>query len=149
MTKHPVTSSPSDDPHLWLEDVTGDDALAWVREHNDKTVADFAGTTAFEQLESKVRAILDTDARIPYSRRRGKYLYNFWRDADHVRGLWRRTTMDQFRRDTPEWEILVDVDELHVAAVSLQAGSDELEHCCNIGLLNHGVLLCLSVFCSS
>ncbi|ORL82524.1 prolyl oligopeptidase family serine peptidase [Prescottella equi] len=112
MTKHPVTSSPSDDPHLWLEDVTGDDALAWVREHNDKTVADFAGTTAFEQLESKVRAILDTDARIPYSRRRGKYLYNFWRDADHVRGLWRRTTMDQFRRDTPEWEILVDVDEL-------------------------------------
>ncbi len=112
MTKHPVTSSPSDDPHLWLEDVTGDDALAWVREHNDKTVADFAGTPAFEQLESKVRAILDTDARIPYSRRRGKYLYNFWRDADHVRGLWRRTTMDQFRRDTPEWEILVDVDEL-------------------------------------
>ncbi|RVW01410.1 prolyl oligopeptidase family serine peptidase [Rhodococcus xishaensis] len=112
MTHSPSTSTPAVDANLWLEDVTGDEALTWVREHNDKTIAEFAGTNAFEYLESNVRSILDTDARIAYARRRGPYLYNFWRDAEHARGLWRRTTMDEYRSDTTEWEILVDVDEL-------------------------------------
>ena len=102
MTHTPPSPAPSDDPHLWLEDVTGDEALAWVCERNDTTVTKFAGTTEFEQLETTIRSILDTDARIPYSRRRGKYLYNFWRDAQHVRGLWRRTTMDEYRSATTE-----------------------------------------------
>ncbi|WP_305092576.1 prolyl oligopeptidase family protein [Prescottella sp. R16] len=111
-TTHSPSTLPADDPNLWLEDVTGDDALAWVREHNEQTVAAFTATDEFTRLETGIRTILDTDARIPYVRRRGDYLYNFWRDARHVRGLWRRTTMDEYRSDTTEWEILVDVDEL-------------------------------------
>ncbi|RVW01630.1 prolyl oligopeptidase family serine peptidase [Rhodococcus spongiicola] len=112
MTHSPSISTPAADTNLWLEDVTGDNALTWVREHNDKTIAEFPGNTAFERLESNIRSILDTDARIAYARRRGTYVYNFWRDAEHVRGLWRRTTMDEYRSDTTKWEILVDVDEL-------------------------------------
>ena len=54
--------------------------------------------------------MLDTDARIPYVRRRGEYLYNFWRDAANPRGLWRRTTLDSYRTDAPEWDVLIDVD---------------------------------------
>ncbi|WP_137726444.1 prolyl oligopeptidase family serine peptidase [Prescottella subtropica] len=109
---HSSPTPPADDPYLWLEDVTGGDALTWVRDRNDRTVAAFTATDEFTRLETGIRAILDTDARIPYVRRRGEYLYNFWRDAEHVRGLWRRTTMDEYRSDTPAWEILVDVDEL-------------------------------------
>ena len=98
------------DPHLWLEDVTGEKQLDWVRARNDRTVEEYTRTESFAELETRIREVLDTDARIPYARRRGEYLYNYWRDADHVRGLWRRTTMEQYLRDEPEWDVLVDLD---------------------------------------
>ena len=66
----------------------------------------------FEQMRAEALEVLDTDARIPYVRRRGEYLYNFWRDAANPRGLWRRTTLDSYRTDSPEWEVLIDIDEL-------------------------------------
>ncbi|TCN54281.1 prolyl oligopeptidase [Rhodococcus sp. SMB37] len=105
-------SDSTTDPHLWLEDVTGEKQLDWVRSRNDRTVDAYTRTDDFTTLESRIREILDTDARIPYARRRGRYLYNYWRDAEHVRGLWRRTTLDQYVLDDPEWEILVDLDAL-------------------------------------
>ena len=58
------------------------------------------------------REVLDADDRIPFVRRRGEYLYNFWQDAEHPKGLWRRTTLAEYRRDQPGWEILLDVDAL-------------------------------------
>lgn len=103
------------DPHLWLEDVTGEAALDWVRERNARTVAEYAQGPEFTGLESRIREVFDTDARIPYVRRRGAYLYNYWRDAEHVRGLWRRTTMDSYRTDSPDWEILADLDAIAAA----------------------------------
>ena len=63
-------------------------------------------------MRTEALEVLDTDARIPYVRRRGEYLYNFWRDAANPRGLWRRTTLDSYRSDSPEWDVLIDVDEL-------------------------------------
>lgn len=52
-------------------------------------------------MRAEALEVLDTDARIPYVRRRGEYLYNFWRDAANPRGLWRRTTLDSYRSDSP------------------------------------------------
>lgn len=100
-----------DDPYLWLEDVTGERSLDWVRAHNEPTVEEFAGDD-FEAMRATAREVLDTDARIPYVRRRGEYLYNFWRDAANPRGLWRRTTLDSYRTDSPEWDVVIDLDEL-------------------------------------
>ena len=102
---------PPDDPHRWLEDVTAETALDWVRARNEPTMAEFRDAD-FEQMRAEALEVLDTDARIPYVRRRGEYLYNFWRDAANPRGLWRRTTLDSYRGDSPEWEVLIDVDEL-------------------------------------
>ncbi|WP_072807483.1 prolyl oligopeptidase family serine peptidase [Rhodococcoides yunnanense] len=99
----------ADDPYLWLEEVTEDTALDWVRTRNAETTAALAGAE-FDAVESRIREVLDTDARIPYARRRGEYLYNFWRDAVHIRGLWRRTTMAEYRKDDPEWDVLLDLD---------------------------------------
>ena len=99
------------DPYLWLEDVTGDDALAWVRAHNEPTIAEFGGKR-FEQMRADALEVMDTDARIPYVRRRGEFLYNYWRDAENPRGLWRRTTLDSYRTDAPEWDVLIDLDKL-------------------------------------
>jgi prolyl oligopeptidase len=99
------------DPYLWLEDITGDDALDWVRAHNEPTLAGLGGRR-FEQMRTEALEVLDTDARIPYVRRRGEYLYNFWRDAANPRGLWRRTTLESYRAEEPDWDVVIDVDEL-------------------------------------
>src|ERR1700730_6985562 len=100
-----------DDPYLWLEDILGEDALDWVRARNEPTVAEFSGEQ-FERMRAQALEVLDPDARIPSVRRRGDYLYNFWRDAQNPRGLWRRTTLEQYRSDSPDWDVLIAVDTL-------------------------------------
>lgn len=105
----------TDDPYLWLEEVGGDRALDWVRAHNQPTVDDLTSDERFSVLESEALEILDTDDRIPYVRRRGSHLYNFWRDAANPKGLWRRTTLESYRTDSPEWDVLIDVDALAAA----------------------------------
>ncbi|MFF8275885.1 prolyl oligopeptidase family protein [Streptomyces lateritius] len=104
-----------DDPYLWLEDVTDEAALAWVTERNAETEAVLAADGAFAALKERLREALDASDRIPYVTRRGAFLYNFWRDAGHARGVWRRTTLEQYRKDAPDWEILLDVDALAAA----------------------------------
>ena len=106
-----AASENSRDPYLWLEEVTGEDALDWVRARNEPTLAQFCDAK-FEQMRVEALEVLDTDTRIPYVVRRGEYLYNFWRDAANPRGLWRRTTLDSYRTDSPEWDVLMDIDEL-------------------------------------
>lgn len=116
------------DPYLWLEDITGDDALDWVRKHNEPTLTEFGGPL-FEEMRTEALEVLDTEARIPYVRRRGDYLYNFWRDAANPRGLWRRTTLESYRTDDPDWDVLLDVDALADAEDEnwVWAGADVLE----------------------
>lgn len=101
----------AEDPRLWLEQVTGAEALEWAEAHNETSLSEFRDDT-FEQMRSEALAILDTDARIPYVRRRGDYLYNFWRDAANPRGLWRRTTLESYRTANPDWDVIIDVDKL-------------------------------------
>ncbi|QYL27425.1 Prolyl endopeptidase [Mycobacterium shottsii] len=111
----PDAADTTTDPYLWLEDVTGEEALDWVRARNEPTKAQFWGGESedeFERMRTEALEVLDTDARIPYVRRRGDYLYDFWRDANNPRGLWRRTTLESYRTDAPEWDVLIDVDEL-------------------------------------
>ncbi|GAA2591062.1 prolyl oligopeptidase family serine peptidase [Streptomyces axinellae] len=111
---HPGVADPRD-PYLWLEEVESEAALAWVGERNAETLAELTADPGFEALESAAREVLGDPARIPYVVRRGPHLYNFWRDADHVRGVWRRTTLDQYRAAEPRWETVLDVDALAAA----------------------------------
>ncbi len=102
----------TDDPYLWLEEVDGARALAWVHERNARTREVLEADPAFAARRDAIREVLDSKAQIPQVVRRGAYLYNFWRDADHVRGLWRRTTLAEYRRDDPAWDVLLDLDAL-------------------------------------
>ena len=117
-----------EDPYLWLEEIDGDDALGWVRERNAACVAEF-NDDEFERMRTEALEVLDTDSRIPYVRRRGQYLYNFWRDGNNPRGLWRRTTLESYRSPSPEWDVLIDVDELARADDTnwVWAGADVIE----------------------
>ncbi|SIR87729.1 prolyl oligopeptidase family serine peptidase [Micromonospora avicenniae] len=102
-----------DDPYLWLEDLDGAEAAQWVRDRSAETLAALTGGERFAALRAEIRQVLDADERIPYPGWRGdRFYYTFWRDAAHPRGLWRRTTLDQYRRREPEWDVLLDVDAL-------------------------------------
>ncbi|WP_245620588.1 prolyl oligopeptidase family serine peptidase [Cryptosporangium arvum] len=105
----------SQDQFLWLEEVTGDGPLEWAREHNTRTLDAYAGSPRFEAIQAEIREVLDAETRIPYVTRRGEYLYNFWQDAANPRGLWRRTSLEQYRNDKPDWELVLDVDALAAA----------------------------------
>ncbi|ALE86162.1 prolyl oligopeptidase [Pseudonocardia sp. HH130629-09] len=105
----------TNDPHAWLEDVTGTEALEWVARRNARTEARLTGTPLFTELESGIREVLDSSDRIPFVTARGGYYYNFWTDEQHPRGLWRRTTPESYRSADTEWEVLLDVDALNEA----------------------------------
>ncbi|HEV8692844.1 MAG TPA: prolyl oligopeptidase family serine peptidase [Lysobacter sp.] len=103
------------DPFAWLEEVEGKQPLDWVRAQNSKTEAALAAQPEFKQLEGDIRAILDSTAKIPGVEKIGAYYYNFWKDAQHQRGLWRRTTLAEYRKAEPQWETVLDLDALNQA----------------------------------
>jgi prolyl oligopeptidase len=105
----------ADDPYGWLEDVGGEKPLAWAKERNAEAEKELAGSPAFATLKADLRAILDSRARIPYVQKRGAHFYNFWRDAKNPKGLWRRTTLEEYRKAEPAWEVVIDLDALAAA----------------------------------
>ncbi|MCR6663240.1 MAG: prolyl oligopeptidase family serine peptidase [Luteimonas sp.] len=101
------------DPHQWLEGVEDPAALEWVKAQNAKAEAELASTPEFRQLEADLLAIYDSDERIPGVYKQGEWYYNFWRDKQNPRGLWRRTTLEEYRKASPRWEVLLDLDALN------------------------------------
>ncbi|MBK0392335.1 prolyl oligopeptidase family serine peptidase [Ramlibacter algicola] len=106
------SNSTENDPFLWLEDVEGERALTWVRERNAVTEAILMKRPGFAESEKRLLSILEAKDRIPYIVRRGAYVYNFWTDDEHPRGLWRRTSLDDYRNPQPTWDVVLDVDAL-------------------------------------
>jgi prolyl oligopeptidase len=102
----------NEDPYLWLEGVEDEKALDWVRERNARTQAALEAEPGFEALRADLLAIFDSNERIPYVGKQGEYYYNFWRDAQNERGLWRRTTLAEYRKAEPAWETVLDLDAL-------------------------------------
>lgn len=100
------------DSFLWLEDVTGDRALNWVKERNALSTGELTKEPGFQELQERLLKILDSRDRIPDISKRGPWYYNFWRDDKNKRGLWRRTTLAEYRKEKPEWEIVLDLDAL-------------------------------------
>ncbi|PFG20839.1 prolyl oligopeptidase family serine peptidase [Serinibacter salmoneus] len=102
-----------DDPHLWLEEIDGEQALAWVGQRNAETAETVASWPSFTRTEREILEVLDSSDKIPFVSLAGGHLYNVWRDSQHERGLWRRTTLSEYRSGEPTWEVLLDVDQLN------------------------------------
>lgn len=108
----PVAGAPaSDDPYTWLE-TDSDRAMAWVRGENERTLGALQADPRYQTMVDRALTILQARDRIPMVQIRPDGLYNFWQDADHVQGLLRRTTLESYRTDNPEWETVLDVDAL-------------------------------------
>jgi prolyl oligopeptidase len=114
MTSQTNPADGSDDPFLWLEEIEGERAVAWVDAQNARTDA-YLRDQHYSADFHAVLAILNADDRIPFVGKSGDYLYNFWKDAEHPRGLWRRTTMESYRTAEPDWDVLLDIDALGAA----------------------------------
>jgi prolyl oligopeptidase len=107
----PTIEAPDDDPYLWLEEIDGERSLAWVDGQNATTLARF-GDARFAADRDTLAAIYDRPDNIPVIARRGARVFNFWKDVEHPRGLWRATTLDSYRSREPDWDILLDLDAL-------------------------------------
>jgi len=103
------------DDHLALEDVEGAEAMAFVRAENERSLAALTGDPRYETFRQEAFDILSATDRIPTPAFLGEGIGNFWQDATHPKGVWRRTTLASYRTDTPVWETLIDVDALSVA----------------------------------
>ena len=100
------------DPYLWLEDVMGDKAIAWVKEQNVKSQKEIEARPEFAPIRDKVLDVVNSRERIPGVQKRGNWYYNFWQDRANVRGIWRRTTLEEYRKAEPKWETVLDLDQL-------------------------------------
>ena len=105
----------SDDPYQWLEDVGGDKPLAWVGEFNARSQAELEAKPEFKSIHERLLSIYNSRERIPGAQKHGKWLYNFWQDAQSPRGVWRRTTLDEYRKKDPAWEIVLDIGKVGAA----------------------------------
>jgi prolyl oligopeptidase len=103
------------DPYLWLEDVTADRSLGWVKARNAESTAELTKKPEFQALNDRLLKILDSKEKIPFVSKRGAFYYNFWRDEKNKRGLWRRTTLEEYRKAEPKWETVIDLDALAAA----------------------------------
>lgn len=106
------TAEQPHDPFLWLEEVEGERAMEWVEEQSARTLERFRAEPVFDSIFDEALAILSSDERIADPSIMGGRLYNFWQDAEHERGIWRRTTWDSYLGGDPEWETVLDVDAL-------------------------------------
>jgi len=105
------TPGQTDADHLWLEDVTGEKALAKVTQWNEKSAPLMQGDV-YKAMKAELLEVYNSPEKIPYVAYRGGYAYNFWQDDTHIKGIWRRTTMDSYRTDSPKWDIILDLDTL-------------------------------------
>ena len=103
MSQNTPSTANSLDPYLWLEDVQGERALSWVRERNAESEKLLQAQPGFEDRKRLIREVLDSKEQIPYVSRRGDWYYNFWRDAQNPRGMWRRTTVAEYGKAQPTW----------------------------------------------
>jgi prolyl oligopeptidase len=107
-----VQAATSDDPYLWLEEVSSPKALGWVEAHNAKTTAVLEADPRYQRFYAQALAIAEAKDRVPAGAFIGGQIYNFWQDSDHVRGIWRRTSLESYATGKPQWETVLDLDAL-------------------------------------
>jgi len=100
------------DPYLWLEEVDGEKSLDWVRAENAATAERLTSNPLFDELYAEAKTVLNASSRLPEVQQKGEWLYNFWRDENNPRGIFRRTSLSEFASAEPKWEVVIDIDAL-------------------------------------
>jgi prolyl oligopeptidase len=107
-----LAQAQSVDNYQWMEEVQGEKSLNWVKQQNQITRDKLKLDTHFEKLRTDVQAVLDSKDRIPGISKMGDAVYNFWMDAQNPRGVWRKTSFEEYKKAQPKWEVVLDIDAL-------------------------------------
>ena len=100
------------DPYLWLEDIHGAKPLEWVKAQNARSTAILQADPRYQKDYDAILGVMDATDRIPYGDLDHQYVFNFWQDAQHPKGVWRRTSIADYAKAAPDWDILLDLDRL-------------------------------------
>ena len=100
------------DPYLWLEDVHGEKSMEWVRTQNARSMAVLRVDPDYQKDYESILKVMDAVDRIPYGDLDHQWVFNFWQDAQHPKGIWRRTSTADYANPAPAWEVLLDLDRL-------------------------------------
>jgi prolyl oligopeptidase len=119
-TQVKAAPSPEGDPLAWLEDPRGDRALRWVRAQNQRTLEVLKADPRFSRYYAAALQAAADEGRLAISKGRGGRIVNGWvhnlmNDDAHPLGLWRRATLQSFMSADPQWEVLLDLDQLSAA----------------------------------
>ena len=108
----PVAATAAEDPYQWLEEWTTPRAMEWVNAHNEVTVKRLTNDPRYVTLYDQALAIAGAKDRIPMPSFVNGRIMNFWQDQEHLRGIWRTTTLADYRNAAPAWKTLLDIDAL-------------------------------------
>ncbi|MBV8975080.1 MAG: S9 family peptidase, partial [Sinobacteraceae bacterium] len=100
------------DPYLWLEDVHGAKSMEWVKAQNARSIAALRADPDYQSDYDSILKVMDAADRIPYGDLDHQSVFNFWQDAQHPKGIWRRASIAEYAKAAPAWELLLDLDRL-------------------------------------
>jgi prolyl oligopeptidase len=104
--------SEATDPYLWLEDIHSARAMAWVKAQNAKATEVLQADPDYQADYNSLLKVMDATDRIPFGTLDHNFVFNFWQDAKHPKGIWRRTTIADYANAQPHWDTLLDLDKL-------------------------------------
>ncbi len=109
-----ATSSPTEAPdkYLWLEDVNSPRSMAWVKAEDARSLKVLEADPNYAKYHAEALKIAQAPDRLPEPEQRGDQIYNLWRDANHVNGIWRKTTLANYITKNPTWTTVIDFDAL-------------------------------------
>ena len=108
-----LAAAAEDDPYIWMEEIEGAKALTWARAENARSLPQLQNDPRFKAIYADAAKIITASDRIPAVSFAGDgTLRDFWQDADHVRGIWRSTTVESYRAGKPQWRTILDLDAL-------------------------------------
>jgi len=115
-----ATSVDVEDPYIWLEDVESEESLDFAMASNEKCLKALGDPTEGSTYD-RVLKVLESEDRIAYASCHGRdpnqndqrIYFNFWQDKEHPKGIWRKTTEEEYNSsDKPAWTTVLDIDAL-------------------------------------
>jgi prolyl oligopeptidase len=112
VTTHAQNFTEPVDKYQWLEDVNGERSMAWVNAENARSAKALDVGPVYDTLTETALKVLESPTRLPAPQFRVGEVYNTWQDAQHVRGILRRTSLTSYLADQPDWHTVIDYDAL-------------------------------------
>ena len=107
----PATSAAPADPYLYMEDLQDANASRWADAQTSQTLDAVRKMPGFdERYRANLKALSDRELNIQYPASEAGFIYNHYRAANQPKGVWRRTTLEEYRKPRPNWQTLINLD---------------------------------------